>query len=188
MIMERVRRMLGSEGGEDLIPITAEEVASGPMPTVYQQWYDRDATLFQEECSLLEGSGQVFECVKLPDGRLAFSLSADEAELTIICSYHHPIEPVEVFALNAGESTSICGEDGRLNLFYHGTFWWTPETHVLDVVNWAKTLINVATSVGAEGHSASQCLAEQSATEPEVESAPPVNTEERDNSNPSKEE
>lgn len=150
MLSRRFERIFGRQSDPE------QEMHSGEMPMEasqtmsYQQWYERDPALFEEECSLLEDNDIKFDCRKLPDGRISFLLHVEGRRTAITCSYHHPIGPVEVHLLEGDEIPSIVDEGGKVDLFAHDGFVWTTDTHIVDVVARVKTLLSIAFSLESQ--------------------------------------
>jgi len=143
----RFQRIFGSDT-DGQIPVSEPVVPNNDyIRQVYQQWFDRDPGRFQQECDLLNESDIQFECRKLSDGRISFSIEIGAEKFVVVCTHNFPIEPVEVIRISGSSVPSIVDEDGKVDLFAHDGFEWTTETHIADVVKWVKTLLSIADSV-----------------------------------------
>ena len=118
-----------------------------PYVSKYQQWYDRDEDLLSEEQSLLADKNIEASCNRLPDGRVNFVTQIDNSQVAVICSYNHPLQPPEVIVMDDVDP-SVADESGKVDLFAHDGFEWSPETRVCDVVGRIKTLLSIASQVG----------------------------------------
>lgn len=144
----RLARIFGSQDDSMIEQIQQDEAMTAQQPAIkYQQWHENDPERMQEELDLLQQQGIRFECRKMADGRISFLINLGEEQMALICPHLFPIEPIIAMRMNGQIIPSIAADDGKIDLFAHEGFEWTPETHVSDVVARIKTLLSIAGSV-----------------------------------------
>lgn len=127
-----------NESGPFLMPML-------PPPT-YQQWYDSDPELFENEKQSLDDKGFPADCTTLPDARACFTVTLAGKRVALICSHQHPLKPATVQMLDDIEAPTVVDEMGQVDLFAHDNFRWSVHTSLGEVAQRVATMLSVASS------------------------------------------
>jgi hypothetical protein len=140
MKSSRFLRLFGKDAKDEAMISDAGIPVETRLP-VYAQWYEADEARLGKDCTLMTNSSIAFECRKMLDARLSFTVTAGEQQVVIFCPYNYPIAPPEAFFIGESVPSGILDGNRKIDLFADEGFEWTTDTYIRDVVQRIEAII-----------------------------------------------